>query len=199
MTNEYNLHFSTQPSPAQPSPAQPSPGGIPHKTPENEFLQRIVEALGASLNQRLQNVRVCRNCSAAPLSAVWGAEVARCGRVVRAICANVTALQRLSCVSCVTCHITRHNVIFPPTVSIRCLDLNTAATGTRAGVVGAAFPLHYHTDYWLLMVETLTAAAQRVTSSHYPATINITAPLLHMSSRVYSLIILVKVDNYTGR
>ena len=181
-----------------PSPAQPSPGGIPHKTPENEFLQRIVEALGASLNQRLQNVRVCRNCSAAPLSAVWGAEVARCGRVVRAICANVTALHRLSCVSCVTCHVTRHNVIFPPTVSIRCPDLNTAATGTRAGVVGAAFPLHYHTDYWLLMVETLTAAAQRVTSSHHPLTINITAPFLHMSLRVYSLIILVKVDNYTG-
>ena len=150
MTNEYNLHFSTQPS-----PAQRSPGGIAHKTPENEFLQRIVEALGASLNQRLQNVRVCRNCSAAPLSAVWGAEVARCGRVVRAICANVTALQRLSCVSCVTCHVTRHNVIFPPTVSIRCPDLNTAAPGTRAGVLGAAFPLHYHTDYWLLMVETL--------------------------------------------
>ena len=124
--------------------------------------------------------------------AVWGAEVARCGRVVRAICANVTALQRLSCVSCVTCHIT-------PTVSIRCPDLNTAATGTRAGVVGAAFPLHYHTDYWLLMVETLTAAAQRVTSSYYPATINITAPFLHKSSRVYSLIILVKVDNYTRR
>ena len=67
-------------------------------------------------------------------------------------------------------------------------------------MVGAAFPPHYHTDYWLLMVETLTAAAQRVTvtSSHYPPTINITAPLLHMSLRVYSLIILVKVDNYTG-
>ena len=118
------------------SPAQPSPGGIPHRTPENEFLQRIVEALGASLNQRLQNVRVCRNCSAAPLPGCLGGGGGE-------FCANVTALQRLSCVSrvsCVTCHITRHKVIFPPTVSIRCPDLNTAAApGTRAGVLGVAF------------------------------------------------------------
>ena len=167
MTNEYNLHFSTQPSPAQAA-----------------FLTTRLRMNFCSVSWKRSELPWTSVCKM--LEFAETAPQRRCllsggrrwrdvGRVASAICANVTALQRLSCVSrvsCVTCHITRHKVIFPPTVSIRCPDLNTAAApGTRAGVLGAAFLCI--TGYWLLMVETLTAAAQRVTSSHYPATINI--------------------------
>ena len=184
MTNEYNLHFSTQPSPAQPSPAA-----------QAAFLTTRLRMNFCSVSWKRSELPWTSVCKM--LEFAETAPQRRCllsggrrwrdvGRVASAICANVTALQRLSCVSrvsCVTCHITRHNVIFPPTVSIRCPDLNTAAApGTRAGVLGAAFPLHYHADYWLLMVVTLTAAAQRVTSSTIRQQLILIASPLHKSS-----------------
>ena len=178
MTNEYNLHFSTQPSPAQAA-----------------FLTTRLRMNFCSVSWKRSELPWTSVCKM--LEFAETAPQRRCllsggrrwrdvGRVARAICANVTALQRLSCVSrvsCVTCHITRHKVIFPPTVSIRCPDLNTAAgPGTRAGVLGAAFLCItvLITGYWWWRHSLL------LLSVSHPPTIRqqliLTAPLLHKSS-----------------